>query len=210
MALDVLLPAPRMRSLPIFRHWLKRARGILAWLRRWRLQRHIRPVAKTLLKTLQGAGMLAAWLHPEHIAISVTTREMPARLNGADPRPERLIIESLREIDDPLFPARYLPHRGDWVWRVPQVLSTNKALAVLYTRHRRRDGGRATLTYAHSERGKTLTLHARQRFLATAPRGAAAGQPALRSTITAAARSPGPSCRTAAKAAWAAANCPAR
>jgi hypothetical protein len=168
VALDVLLPAPRLHSLAIFRHWLERDTGLLARLRRWWLQRHTRQAATALLRALQAAGMVAAPLCPEHIHISVSTRELRVRVDAADARVERLIAESLREIYDPLFPARYLLHRGDRVWRVPQVLGTRKALAVLYQRHWRRAVGRATLTYVHTDLGKTLTLYARQRFLATA------------------------------------------
>ncbi len=168
VALDVLLPAPRQFGIPIFRHWLERETGLLAWLRRWRLQRHTQGVASALLGALQGAGMVAAELRPQHIAISVSTREMRVRVDAGDARTERLITESLREIYDPLFPARYLLHRWGRVWRVPQALGSRKELAALYTRHWRREVGRAALVYLHTERGKMLALHARQRFLATA------------------------------------------
>ena len=165
IATDLLIPGPMVRRSPFAERWPE-YRWLYGWLsRRLELER-ARRIAQAVLEALVESGLVSGEGAEPVADVSIGTRHLLARLNGADLRSEATFIQALHEVFDLLTPPRYLLVARGAVRGVPRILSENKEQATRFHRHWRRRVGRARLLYVHTPAGQLALLRAQERQLA--------------------------------------------
>lgn len=160
---EVFVPAVRVPSHAVLRHWLRDERGWFDGLRRWMLERKVARIARAVLESLREIGAIAA---PQAgVQVSTGRANLLVRVVGVGCREESVFIEALREVFDPLQSPRYLLVSRDEEFAVPRILAERKDRAQDFARRWRRSVGEARLVYAHTPEGKRHLLRAKERFL---------------------------------------------
>ena len=131
----------------------------------------IEKISKTILKTMLELNLLETEINKVSLTVlKEGNGRVSCSLDGATYQENKLFIDALNEVLEPLENPRYLIQRDSWlkgklgvfnVHAVPKLFELNKKTANLFFNNFKKHIGKSTLVYGRNEEGRKLILKAR-------------------------------------------------